>query len=207
MKIKSSTFLISAVKPEQYPEADLPEIAFAGRSNVGKSSMINMLINRKNLARTSSTPGKTQTVNFYDIDGAFRFVDLPGYGYAKVSKEQFKSWGRIIRTYLESRENLLEVIQLVDIRHKPSEQDRQMYEWIVSAGFNGIIIATKADKLGKSQIQKQLNLIRKTLGAEDRIILPISTSQKLNKYRVWELFNQIFEVNGHAIHMERQNDS
>jgi GTP-binding protein len=207
MKIKESKFVISAVKPEQYPELDIPEIAFAGRSNVGKSSMINMLINRKNLARTSSTPGKTQTVNFYDIDGLFRFVDLPGYGYARVSKEQHKSWEKIIQTYLNSRENLLEVILLVDIRHKPTVQDQQMYEWIINAGFNGIIIATKADKLVKSQIAKQIKLIRETLKADDQVIVPISTTNRLNKYEVWEMFNEIFEVNEYEIHLEKQSDS
>ncbi len=146
MKIKSSDFLISAVSPSQYPEEPLPEIAFAGRSNVGKSSLLNMLINRKNLARTSSTPGKTQTINFYSIDDLFRFVDLPGYGYARVSKSQKNAWAKTIETYLNTSENLLEVIQLVDIRHKPSEQDKEMYKWILECGFNGIVIATKLDK-------------------------------------------------------------
>jgi GTP-binding protein len=158
MKIKQSEFIISAVKPEQYPEEPYPDIAFAGRSNVGKSSLINMLLGRKNLARTSSTPGKTQTINFYEIDNKFRFVDFPGYGYAKVSKSQFRTWGKIIQTYIDRSENLLEVIQLVDIRHKPTELDRQMYEWIMEAGFNGIIVATKADKLSKSQQNKQIEI-------------------------------------------------
>ncbi|MCD6435346.1 MAG: YihA family ribosome biogenesis GTP-binding protein [Clostridiales bacterium] len=207
MRIKSMEFLISAVKPQQYPEEPLPEIAFAGRSNVGKSSMINMLLNRRNFARTSSTPGKTQTINFYEIDKAFRFVDLPGYGYAKVSKTQHESWGKIMNTYLNKRENLLEVIQLVDIRHKPSAQDKNMYEWILETGFNGIIIATKADKMSKGQIQKQLNIIRKELGAKEKIIIPISTLSKLNKYEVWDLFNGIFEANDYDIHLERQDDS
>ena len=136
--------MISAVAKSQYPEDQLPEIAFAGRSNVGKSSLINMLLNRRGLAKTSSTPGKTQLVNFYDIDGLFRFVDLPGYGFAKVSKTQKANWGKIIDTYLNTRENLLEVFQLVDIRHKPSGEDKQMYDWIKASGFSGIVIGTKA---------------------------------------------------------------
>lgn len=207
MKIKSTDFLISAVKPEQYPEGELPEIAFAGRSNVGKSSMINMLLNRKNFARTSSTPGKTQTLNFYEIDQKFRFVDLPGYGYAKVSKTQHESWGKIMNTYFKNRDNLIEIILLVDIRHKPTAMDVEMYNWILDAGFNGIIIATKADKLGQSQIQKQMNLIRKTLKASDQLMIPISVPKRLNKYKVWDLINSIFQTNEYDIHMERQNDS
>lgn len=205
MKIKKSSFVISAVKPEQYPEDQLPEIAMAGRSNVGKSSLINMLINRKGLAKTSSTPGKTQLVNFYDIDGLFRFVDLPGYGYAKVSKEQKKSWGKIIETYLKNRKNLIEVIQLVDIRHKPTQEDKNMYNWICEFGFNGIVIATKADKLSNSQIQKHLSVIRKELNmAPDAVLIPISSTNRKNKYEVWDMFNELFEVNGFDIHLERQ---
>ena len=135
MKINNCRFVISAVSPLQYPEDHKPEIALAGRSNVGKSSLTNMLINRKGLAKTSSTPGKTQTINFYDIDDKFRFVDLPGYGYAKVSKSHKATWGKIIETYLNKRENLLEVCLLVDMRHKPSADDVLMYEWIKSCGF------------------------------------------------------------------------
>ncbi len=205
MKIKNSQFVISAVAKSQYPEDELPEIAFAGRSNVGKSSMINMILNRRGLAKTSSTPGKTQLVNFYDIDGLFRFVDLPGYGFAKVSKEKKSTWGKIIETYLESRENLLEVFQLVDIRHKPSGEDKQMYEWIRASGFSGIVIATKTDKLSKQQIDKQLKIIKSELQMEDDgIIIPISSSDKKGKYDVWDLVNGIFEVNEKNIFIERQ---
>ncbi|MCD4712966.1 MAG: ribosome biogenesis GTP-binding protein YihA/YsxC [Clostridiales bacterium] len=205
MKIKNSQFVISAVAKSQYPDDELPEIAFAGRSNVGKSSMINMILNRKGLAKTSSTPGKTQLVNFYDIDGLFRFVDLPGYGFAKVSKEKKATWGKIIETYLESRENLLEVFQLVDIRHKPSGEDKQMYEWIRASGFSGIVIATKTDKLSKQQIDKQLKIIKSELQMEDDgIIIPISSSEKKGKYDVWDLVNGIFEVNEKDIFIERQ---
>lgn len=205
MKIKNSQFVISAVAKSQYPEDELPEIAFAGRSNVGKSSMINMILNRKGLAKTSSTPGKTQLVNFYDIDGFFRFVDLPGYGFAKVSKEKKATWGKIIETYLETRVNLLEVFQLVDIRHKPSGEDKQMYEWIRASGFSGIVIATKTDKLSKQQIDKQLKIIKSELQMEDDgIIIPISSSDKKGKYDVWDLINSIFEVNEKDIYIERQ---
>ena len=208
MKIKQSSFVISAVAPSQYPEDGLPEIAFAGRSNVGKSSLINMLLNRRGLAKTSSTPGKTQTVNFYDIDGIFRFVDLPGYGFAKVSKTQKASWGKVIETYLKSRENLLEVIQLVDIRHKPTQEDRHMYDWIKSFGFNGIVVATKGDKLGKNQIAQQMKVIRKTLDmAPDAVLICISSSERTNKYEVWDLFNALFEANELGIHLERQNEN
>ncbi|MBS7525515.1 ribosome biogenesis GTP-binding protein YihA/YsxC [Fusibacter paucivorans] len=206
MKIKKSAFVISAVSPAQYPQDALPEIAFAGRSNVGKSSLINMLLNRRGLAKTSSTPGKTQTVNFYDIDEIFRFVDLPGYGFAKVSKAQKATWGKVIETYLKSRENLLEVLQLVDIRHKPSQEDKQMYAWIKSFGFNGIVVATKADKLSRNQIAQQKKVIRKELDmAPDAILICISSSERTGKYEVWDLLNAIFEANELAIRVERQS--
>ncbi len=206
MKIHDSTFVISAVSPAQYPEDALPEIAMAGRSNVGKSSLINMLINRKNLARTSSTPGKTQTINFYDIDEKFRFVDLPGYGYAKVSKTQKATWGKIMETYLNNRQNLLEVIQLVDLRHKPTEQDIDMYKWILKCGFNGIVIATKHDKVKGSQLEKQKKIIRQALDMPPNApLFTISATNRYGKYEVWDLFNQIFEVNGFDVHIERQD--
>jgi len=205
MKIHESSFVISAVGPDQYPDDNLPEIAMAGRSNVGKSSLINMLINRKNLARTSSTPGKTQTINFYDIDEKFRFVDLPGYGYAKVSKTQKATWGKIMETYLNNRKNLLEVIQLVDLRHKPTEQDITMYKWILDCGFNGIVVATKHDKVKGSQLEKQKKMIRKALDMpEGAPLFTISATNRYGKYEVWELFNQIFEVNGFDVRIERQ---
>lgn len=207
MKIKKSEFITSAVKPDQYPESDLPEIAMVGRSNVGKSSLINMLINRKNLARTSSTPGKTQLINFFNIDSKFTLVDLPGYGYARVSKEQKKTWGTIIETYLKSRKNLLEVIQLVDLRHKPTDEDIQMYKWIKSFGFNGIVVATKHDKIKKSQLQKHIKVIRQALEMEaDDVIVTTSTMNRKGKYEVWEIFNELFEVNGYEIVFKKQNE-
>ncbi len=206
MKIKQSSFVTSAVLKEQYPEEMIPEIAFAGRSNVGKSSMINMLINRRGLAKTSSTPGKTQLVNFYDLDGKFRLVDLPGYGYARVSKSVKNEWGKIIDTYLSSRENLMEVLLLVDCRHKPTENDKEMYQWIKAYGYNGIVIATKSDKLSQSQLAKQLKVIRKELEmTPEAVLMTISSEKKSGKYDIWDMFNELFEVNGHDVHFERQD--
>jgi GTP-binding protein len=205
MKIKESKFITSAVKQDQYPESDLPEIAMVGRSNVGKSSLINMLLNRKNLARTSSTPGKTQLINFFDIDGKFTLVDLPGYGYARVSKEQKKTWGTIIETYLKNRKNLLEVILLVDLRHKPTKDDIEMYEWIKSYGFNGIVVGTKHDKIKKSQLDKHKKIIRDALGMDkDAFFMVSSTQTRKGKYDIWDAFNELFEVNGYDVHFEKQ---
>lgn len=164
LKIKKADFIISAVHREQYPSEGLPELALVGRSNVGKSSLINRLINRKNLARTSSQPGKTQTVNFYLINDAWFFVDLPGYGYARVSHTERENWRVMIEKYLTGRQELQEIWQLVDIRHPPSEQDRQMYEWLAHYGFPRLVIATKGDKISRGQRAKHLALIRRELG-------------------------------------------
>lgn len=192
MIIKKSELLITAAKKEQYPETTVPEIAFAGKSNVGKSSMINTLVNRKSLARTSSQPGKTQTINFYNINDTVNFVDLPGYGYAKVSKTEKEKWGKMIETYLNSREQLREVILLVDIRHEPNANDIQMYEWIKSIGYTGYVITTKADKISKGQRDRYINVIKKTLNIEDKsLIIPFSASEKVNVEKVWELFENI----------------
>jgi len=205
MKIKKSSFVTSAVWKEQYPEEPLPEIAFAGRSNVGKSSLINMLINRKGLAKTSSTPGKTQLVNFYDIDEKFRMVDLPGYGYARVSKSVKNEWGKIIDTYLSSRENLMEVLLLVDCRHKPTENDKEMYQWIKAYGYNGIVVATKSDKMSQSQLAKQLKMIRKELEmTPEAVLMSVSSDKRIGKYQIWDMFNELFEVNGYEVSFERQ---
>lgn len=205
MKISQCNFVISAVSPLQYPGDLKPEIALAGRSNVGKSSLTNMLINRKGLAKTSSTPGKTQTINFYDIDDKFRFADLPGYGYAKVSKSKKGTWGKIIETYLNKRENLLEVCLLVDMRHKPSEDDILMYEWIKSCGFMGIVIATKLDKLKKNEIKPHQKLIRETLGmSREDVLLCASAETREGKYQIWDFLNNLFEERGCNIYFERQ---
>ena len=154
MKVTSADIVISAVKPEQYPESDMPEFALAGRSNVGKSSFINKMINRKSLARTSSKPGKTQTLNFFIINEIFHFVDVPGYGYAKVSKTERAAWGRMIETYLTNREQLKAVVLIVDLRHPPTADDVMMYDFLKHYGIPCIIINTKADKIPKITMAK-----------------------------------------------------
>lgn len=205
MKLKSSEHLTSAVFPDQYPDALMPEFAFAGRSNVGKSSIINMLLGRKGLARTSSSPGKTQVINFYQVDDQFRFVDLPGYGYARVSKDKKAGWGQMINTYLSSRPNLLEVILLVDIRHEPTEDDYLMFQWIKESGYRGIVFATKLDKIKNSELNTQINLIRKTLDmAPEDLLYTASAEDRRGKYRIWDFMNERFKANGFDIHVERQ---
>lgn len=169
-----------------------PEIAFAGKSNVGKSSLINALIQRKALARTSSQPGKTQTLNFYHVNQAFYYVDLPGYGYAKVAVSEKEKWGKMIERYLRKSEQLRAVFLLVDIRHAPSENDRIMYQWILENGFHPIIIATKLDKIKRSQVQRQVRLIRDGLQAEaDTILIPFSAETKQGREEIWELVEQL----------------
>lgn len=174
------------------PENDKPEIAFAGKSNVGKSSLINALMNRKALARTSSQPGKTQTINFYNINDMMYCVDLPGYGYAKVSEETKEKWGKMIERYLRRSRQLRQVFLLIDIRHEPSANDRNMYEWIIYNGYHPIIIATKLDKLKRSQVPKQIKLIREGLGMqkEDRLI-PFSSETKQGLEELWEVIDAI----------------
>lgn len=195
MKINKSDLQAIAVKPNQYPNDDLQEIAFAGRSNVGKSSFINSLINRVNLARTSGKPGKTRTINFYLINEAFRFVDLPGYGYAQASKGERKKWGQIIEEYLNERKNLKEVVLIVDIRHEPTDADLMMYDWIRSFGYKGIVIATKADKISKGKWQKHVKVIREKLGVEDSdLIIPYSSEKKFNKDLVWKRLEEILDI-------------
>lgn len=179
MRIIRSELEAVAVRPNQYPDASLDEIAFVGRSNVGKSSLLNLLTNRKSLARVSGNPGKTRTINFYLINDAFRFVDLPGYGYAKVSKSITADWDRMMDDFFKQRKNLKRVVQLVDIRHEPSKLDIQMYEYLRSYGLDGLVCATKADKISGNQKQKNLSIIRKSLnlGKEDKIV-PVSTLKK-----------------------------
>ncbi len=190
MKVKKSDLIITAVKQSQYPDELLPEIAFAGKSNVGKSSLINTLLNRKNLARTSGQPGKTQTLNFYGINDSIRFVDLPGYGYARVSIKERERWGKMIENYLVNRKNLVEVLLLVDIRHSPGEHDKMMYDWIKSFGYRGIVIATKADKLSKSKRAKQINVLMKELRVDNKdYIIPFSATKKINKDKVWDIID------------------
>lgn len=186
------------------PETGQPEFAFAGKSNVGKSSLINALMNRKAYARTSSQPGKTQTINFYHINDAFYYVDLPGYGYAKVSEEVKAKWGKMIERYLHLSKQLRYVFLLVDIRHDPSANDRQMYEWIVEQGFSPVVIATKLDKIKRSQIAKQVKAVRTGLGMKkDGILIPFSAETKAGREEIWELIDQaISEYDGEDLEDE-----
>jgi len=177
-----------AVKPEQYPADGLAEIAFAGKSNVGKSSLINCMINRKALARTSSTPGKTRTINFYNVEDMVHFVDLPGYGFAKAPKDEIKKWGQMIEKYLLKRRQLCAIILLIDIRHKPGDNDKQMYEWLNYYGYDIIIAATKHDKLKRSQVSAAVSDIRKALGlgSTDKLI-PFSSETREGREVLWEV--------------------
>lgn len=174
------------------PENLLPEFAFAGKSNVGKSSLINGLMNRKAYARTSAQPGKTQTINFYNINEMLYFVDLPGYGYAKVSMELRAKWGRMIERYLKSSKQLKLIFLLVDIRHEPSENDKDMYNWIVHNGFLPVVIATKLDKINRSQIAKQSKLIRTSLGMpKDGVLIPFSAETKQGRDEIWQKIEEL----------------
>lgn len=176
----------------EFPENSHPEVAFSGKSNVGKSSLINALMNRKSLARTSSQPGKTQTINYYNINQEIYFVDLPGYGYANANQSVKAKWGRMIEKYLQQSKQLRSIFLLIDIRHAPTENDRTMYDWIVHNGYKPIIIATKLDKIKRSQVQKQLKLIRTTLGLdEDTIMIPFSSETKQGREEIYEILDQI----------------
>ena len=176
------------------PDNQFPEIAFAGKSNVGKSSLINALMNRKSLARTSAQPGKTQTINYYNVNDAVYFVDLPGYGYAKASEEVKAKWGKMIEDYLHKSKQLKAVFLLIDIRHEPSGNDRIMYDWIVNQGYHPIIIATKLDKINRSQIQKQVKLIKTTLQVEpDTVIIPFSAETKQGREEIYDIIDAIIE--------------
>lgn len=186
MKVTKAELVISAVSEKQYPKTNLPEIALAGRSNVGKSSFINKIIGRKNLVRTSSKPGKTRTLNFYLINEAFYFVDVPGYGYAKVSKKEREKWGRMMEEYFETREQLELVVLIVDIRHDPTNDDLQMYEYIQYLNIPLLVIATKLDKVPKTKRQRHLNQLKKSFPSEDVKIIPFSSETGENKEVVWK---------------------
>ncbi len=174
------------------PANKLPEIAFAGKSNVGKSSLINSLINRKSLARTSSQPGKTRTINFYNIEKTLYFVDLPGYGYASVSQDTREKWGDMIENYLKTSKQLKAIFLLVDIRHEPSANDRMMYDFVSGSGFKPIVIATKADKINRSRLQKQVSVVKKGLGADkDTAVIPFSSVTKAGKEEIWEIIESL----------------
>ena len=180
------------------PENLFPEVAFAGKSNVGKSSLLNGLVNRKSLARTSSQPGKTQTINFYNVNKSLYLVDLPGYGYAKVSESVKEQWGKMIERYLKKSPTLKAVFLLVDIRHEPSANDVQMFDWINANGFDPIVIATKADKISKGAVQKQVSIIKKTLKCQaDTIIIPFSAEDKRGLTDIYDIADKyLAEING-----------
>lgn len=187
MIIKKCEFLKSAVLKEQYPELDLPEIAFSGRSNVGKSSLINSMLNRKKLVKVSSNPGKTRTINFFVVNEQYVMVDLPGYGYAAVSRSEKQAWGKMIEDYLKSRENLKNVVLLVDIRHAPTADDKLMYDFIKYYRKSVIVVATKLDKITRSSINKNLNIIKQTLGLDaNDILIPYSSETHAGREELWE---------------------
>lgn len=194
MDVNNVELIISAVRPEQYPETELPEYALAGRSNVGKSSFINTMIRRKSMARISQKPGKTQTLNFYKIEEALFFVDVPGYGFAKVSKTEREKWGVMIETYITSREQLRGVIQIVDLRHKPTEDDRMMYEFLKYYDIPVIVVATKADKIPRSKWQKNAKIVRETLDfdPDDKFVL-FSSETKMGKDEAWQFIKEGME--------------
>ncbi|ETK00485.1 ribosome biogenesis GTP-binding protein YsxC [Eubacterium nodatum ATCC 33099] len=195
LKINRSELVAVAVKPVQYPAENMAEIAFAGRSNVGKSSLLNLLTGRKKLARVSGAPGKTRTINFYEIDGDFRIVDLPGYGYAKVSKSISEDWGPMMEKYLSERPNLLKVIQLVDIRHEPTKLDIQMYDYLRHYGLDGVVVATKADKVSRNEMVKNVSKIRKVLklSAED-VVIPVSALKRTGQELLLEEIEKILNT-------------
>lgn len=195
MNIHNAKIVVSAVGPKQYPVENMPEIALAGRSNVGKSSFINKMLNRKNLARTSSSPGKTAQINFYNIDDTMHFVDLPGYGYAAVSKSEKQRWGVMIDEYLNSRAQLCHTFLLVDARHKPTADDIRMAEWILNRYGFLVVIATKLDKLKKSQTEQNLGIIKAVLRLEDDdILVPFSAEKGTGVEEAWEVVKSLCKI-------------
>ena len=199
MKIKDIRMDMSAVKKEQYPDDGLPQIAFVGRSNVGKSSSINTLLNRKKIARVSQTPGKTRTINFYKINSEFYFVDLPGYGYAKLSKEEKSSWGKVMEEYFINSKNLIHVFILVDIRHEPKEDDVLMLDFVRHYGIPVSIIATKSDKVTRNDAAISKRTIKSKMKLEGERILPISALKKTGVEEIWNHVLEIYRKNGYEI--------
>ncbi len=191
MIIKSAEFVTSAVKPSQYPPAVLPEIAFGGRSNVGKSSLINTLVNRKRLVKTSSTPGRTQLINFFNINERFSFVDIPGYGYAKVPASVKKKWGPMIETYITTRKTLKGVVLIMDIRRTPGPEEMNMLDWLNHYGIPSVPVLTKSDKLSKTRQQKQLKEISNTLSADKDNFILFSAKSRQGKDEVWDAVKQL----------------
>ena len=193
MIIRSATFVCSAVTPEQYPPDDLPEVAFAGRSNVGKSSLINKILNRKKLVRTSKTPGRTQLLNFFEINELWRFVDLPGYGYAKVPVEVQKRWRPMVESYLTTRVNLRGMVWLLDIRREVSKEDLQLWDWLQAKQVEVIIVVTKADKLSKNKRNKQAASIARSLGREAQELIQFSATSGEGTDEIWQALLRILE--------------
>lgn len=192
MIIRKSDLDAVAVIPAQFPEKGFPEVAFAGRSNVGKSSLINSMLNRKALARISGTPGKTRTINFYNINDELYMVDLPGYGYAKVSKEEKEKWGEMIEGYITNREMLKLVVLLVDIRHEPTQDDKLMFKWMKATGNQAVVVATKADKLSRNQMFKSIAIIKKSLQIEkEDIFVTYSSETKMGRDELWEIIERV----------------
>lgn len=197
MIVNEVSLEITAGNATQFPAAGLPEIVFAGKSNVGKSSLLNVLINRRALARTSGQPGKTQTINFYNVEDQVLFVDLPGYGYAKVSKSRRDQWGELIEDYLENRKQIIQVVLLVDIRHEPGEHDKMMYDWIHHYHEQVIVVATKADKIKRSQLQKHISMMRKGLNMKEiDILIPFSAKTKQGREEIWDVFSSKLQQGG-----------
>ena len=191
MNVKNPKFEISAVSPKQYPKNDLPQIVLVGKSNVGKSSFINTMINRKSLARTSSEPGKTRQINFYNIDETFYFVDLPGYGYSKMSKQEQDKVGSFIEQYLVKSKNIALVIFLIDIRHNPTENDRLMYDYIIRSGLPFIILANKADKIAPTKVEETVKDLQKQINPiGDSTMLPFSAEKKIYTEDVWKIIDE-----------------
>lgn len=194
MVVKNAKFVISAVSPKDYPKGNLPEIVLVGKSNVGKSSFVNTLCARKNLARTSNTPGKTRQINFYGIDDKFYMVDLPGYGYSKMSKEEQVRSGKFIEQYLSIRENIALVVLVLDIRHKPTEDDMLMYNYILSTNIPFMVVTNKADKIAITKVQDEVDRIKETLGISYSTIIPFSAERKIYTDRVWEEFSKYISL-------------
>jgi len=200
MIIKKAELIAVAVKKEQYPPDNMPEIAFVGRSNVGKSSLFNLLVNIRGLARVSGSPGKTRTINFYEINGRFRIVDLPGYGYAKLSRSVSDGWGKMIEGYFNSRKGLVKAVQLVDIRHAPSDMDVLMYDYLRHFKLDGIVVATKADKVSRSELAKCFDTIKKTLNLTGSdALIPVSTLKKTGHEDLMAAVDSLLEADSQVI--------
>ena len=188
--ITKAEYTTTAVRPDQFPDTGWPEVAFVGRSNVGKSSMINAMLNRKSLVRTSQSPGKTRTINFFEVEQEWYFVDLPGYGYAKVSRSESEKWGTMIEGYLKDRPPLMAIVLLLDIRHEPTDNDKMLYDWCKHFELPVILVATKSDKLKRSQLQKHMAMIRRRLGATEQV-LPFSSLTKAGREELWTVLEDM----------------